>query len=1447
MSDQIAIVGLACRFPGAGEVTQFWDNLRGGVASIADRSEEELREAGVPPTRIADPDYVRAAALVADLAGFDADLFGYRPELARATDPQHRLFLECAHAALQNAGYDTGRVPGRAGVFGSAAPNLYGALHVSRDPAARAALASLEWSVGNENDYLATNVSHRLGLDGPSLAVATACSSALVAVHLAAQSLRQGDCDLALAGAADVQLPYGHGYLWHEGAIVSRTGRCRPFDAAADGTVFGSGAGVVALKRLADAVADRDHIYAVIGGSAVNNDGSRRFTFTSPGIAGQVELVQTALARAGLTAADLGYVECHGTGTTVGDPIEVEALTTVLAGRGDVPIGSVKGNIGHLGSAAGIAGLIKTALAIHNGQIPASAGFAEPNPDIGFDSSPCFVTTELRDWTQPRRVAGVSSFGIGGTNAHVVLTQGPAVAAEASARPRQLITVSGRTEAAANAAVRALAETVRANPDLDVADLAHTLHRGRAAHAHRRTLVATPGENLAQRLEELAVDGRPPAPRRPPAVAFLFPGQGEQYAGMGRELSSHEPVFRRELDRCADLLGIDLDHETLRSTDLAQPALFAVEYALAQLWMHWGVPPRALAGHSIGEYAAACVAGCFSLEDAAKLVVLRGELMASTAPGAMLAVPLPEDELRAELPDGVSIAAVNSARNTVASGPAQLVDQLRNRLTDKGIRCVPLPVDHAFHSALMDPILPKFRAALADIELHAPKIPVVSSVTGDWLTAEQARDPEYWVRQLSQPVRFADALNTLWDNGEHALLEVGPGGALSTIARLHWRETRTAPVPTIVSSMRHRADKRTDADLLLRALGTLWSAGVEPDWDTFWAEENRRRLPLPGYPYQRGHAWVDPDPGCPPLAGMYGVPLTAAEPPAEKTPLELPTWAEQPLDQTSVGVMPGEPWLVFTAGSPVVDQVLDDLRRAGATVVRAEPGTEFARRAPGRYTLRPADPADYDALLTELAAAGLAPRRIVHAWLLDEDSLEHGLFSLLALGRTLARRQISVPIALTILATGLHEVTGADPVAPAKATVLGPHHMVNQEIPNLSSRVVDLALPADARQVLAELAATDDQAALRGRRRWVREIRPLPSRPPQSLPALLRERGTYLITGGLGGIGLALAEDLARLVRARLVLVGRSSFPDRPDWDTYLAEGPCPIRKQTIRRFKEIEALGGSVLVRVADVADEQAMRHIRDTCGRIDGIFHAAGSPGGGMMAVRRREDVEAVLAPKITGTQILDRVFGQDPDFLVLFSSVTALVPTYYGQADYLAANAYLDAFAHASPPGPRHTVSVNWDAWSETGMLASNDPHSNYLRTSEGLDLLWRILAARLGPQVIAAPRGLAEVGREAAQRMEPQPVPMPAHHLAPVVREDLAEATGLQRTLLQLWEETLGVPDLDLDSDFFELGGNSLQATQLLARLREHLDVDLPAATLFDHSTIRALADELNALR
>ncbi|MER6900632.1 polyketide synthase, partial [Amycolatopsis sp. NPDC000740] len=430
MSDQIAIVGLACRFPGANEVGQLWENLRGGVASIADRTEEQLREAGVPLTRIADPDYVRAAALVDDLAGFDADLFGYRPELARATDPQHRLFLECAHAALQNAGYDTGRVPGRAGVFGSAAPNLYGALHVSRDPAARAALASLEWSVGNENDYLATNVSHRLGLDGPSLAVSTACSSALVAVHLAAQSLRQGDCDLALAGAADVQLPYGHGYLWHEGAIVSRTGRCRPFDAAADGTVFGSGAGVVALKRLADAVADRDHIYAVIGGSAVNNDGSRRFTFTSPGIIGQVELVRTALARAGLAAADLGYVECHGTGTTVGDPIEVEALTTVLAGCGDVPIGSVKGNIGHLGSAAGIAGLVKTALSIHNGQIPASAGFAEPNPDVGFESSPCFVNTELRDWPQVRRAAGVSSFGIGGTNAHVVLTQAPVVATE---------------------------------------------------------------------------------------------------------------------------------------------------------------------------------------------------------------------------------------------------------------------------------------------------------------------------------------------------------------------------------------------------------------------------------------------------------------------------------------------------------------------------------------------------------------------------------------------------------------------------------------------------------------------------------------------------------------------------------------------------------------------------------------------------------------------------------------------------------------------------------------------------------------------------------------------------------------------------------------------------------------------------------------------------------
>ncbi|MFB9905610.1 type I polyketide synthase [Allokutzneria oryzae] len=1467
MSEQIAIVGMACRFPGADGVTQFWDNLRDGVDSVTTRSEADLRAAGVSERRLSDPNYVRAAALVDDLAGFDADLFGYTPEQARAVDPQHRLFLECAHSALQNSGYDTGRAPGRVGVFGAAAPNLYGALHVSRDPAARASLAALEWSVGNENDYLATTVSHRLGLDGPSLAVATACSSALVAVHLAAQSLRSGDCDLALAGAADVQLPYGHGYLWHEGSILSRTGRCRPFDASADGTVFGSGAGVVALRRLADAVADRDHIYAVIDGSAVNNDGARRFTFTSPGIIGQVELIEAALARAGLSAADLGYVECHGTGTQVGDPIEVEALTTVFDKHGvtataRTPIGSVKGNVGHLGTAAGVAGLIKAALAVHHGQIPANAGFTEPNPDIGFETSPFFVNTELRDWQEGPRVAGVSSFGIGGTNAHVVLTQAPAVTAEATARPRHLITVSGRTETAANAALQALADTVRRNPDLDLADLAHTLHRGRAAHVHRRALVTASGENLAQRLEELVVEGRPPAPRRAPAVAFLFPGQGEQYAGMGRELHEHEPVFRREFDRCADLLGLDLmSMESLRGTELAQPALFAVEFALARLWTHWGVRPRALVGHSVGEYAAACVAGCLSLEDATKLVALRGRLLAETAAGAMLAVPLAEEEVRAELPQDLSISAVNGTRLTVVSGTTQAVDQVRERLTAKGLRCVPLPVDHAFHSALMDPVLSKFRALFDDIELHAPKIPILSGLTGDWLTDEQARDPEYWVRQLREPVRFADALSTLWDKGNHALIEVGPGGTLSTLARIHWRETRTGTPPTIVPSMRHRADSRTDSDLLLRAVGTVWSSGVEPDWEAFWAGENRKRLPLPGYPYERVRAWVEPDPARPPLDGMWDIAITPASAPAEESPLALPTWAEHPLDQAHTGITPGEAWLVFTSGARVIDLVLDDLRQAGAKVVRVEPGEDYARRAPGQYTVRPGHHEDYDRLLTDLAAADLAPRRIAHAWLLDEDSLEHGLHSLLALGRTLARRRISVPIALSIIATGLHEVTGTDPVVPAKATVLGPHHMVNKEIPNVTSRVIDLAPPHDARsqaqRLLAELTAEGDQVALRGHRRWVREFRPLPSAPQQSTPALLRERGTYLITGGLGGIGLALAEDLARLVRARLVLVGRSSFPDRADWDTYLAEGPCPIRKRTIRRFKAIEALGGSVLVRVADTTDENAMRAVRESAheayGRVDGIFHAAGSPGGGMMAVRRREDVDAVLAPKVTGTQVLDRLFGQEPDFLVLFSSVTSLVPTFYGQADYLAANAYLDAFAHSCPAGPRYTVSINWDAWSETGMLASDEPRedTDYIRTAEGLELLWRVLGSRLGPQVIASPRGLAEVGREADQRMStpsvpPAPTPAPEGHLAPVARPQLDGATELQKTLLQLWEETLGVPDLELDSDFFTLGGNSLQATQLLTRLRQHLDVDLPAATLFDHPTVRALADEVGAL-
>ena len=883
----IAIVGMAGRFPGATDLDTFWDKLKNGVSSIVELSDDELNVPAADREKILNnPHFVRRAASVADADKFDAAFFGIYPKEAHVMDPQQRLFLECCWDAFENSGYEPTTYPGSVGVFAGCYMNTYLLNSLEDHPAFIGALADsfhggeLKNELGNDKDYMATRVAFKLNLRGPSMTIQTACSSSLVAVTQACMNLANYQCDMALAGGATIRFPQNRGYLYEPDGMVSPVGKCCTFDAGAAGTIFGDGIAVVLLKRLEDAIADGDSIYAVIKGWGINNDGASKVGYTAPSVDGQTEAIALAQAIAGVDPRTITYVEAHGTGTPLGDPIEIDALSRAFRMGTDetqfCAIGSLKTNIGHLDVAAGVAGMIKTSLALTNKQIPPSLNFETPNPNIDFENSPFYVNTALADWQPapgaPRR-AGLSSFGVGGTNAHVVLEEAPSVDRDASRQPYHLIPLSARSTAALDAMTANLARHLAHHAELDLADVAFTLQNGRQVFNYSRTLVAASTEEAIALLET-------PDPqrvftvhqiRRQSPVAFLFPGQGSQHVGMGQDLYRHAPVYHEAFDRCADLLrphlGLDLRafiypspdqtdaaQARINDTMIAQTGIFSVSYAMAQYWLSFGVRPETLIGHSVGEFVAACLAGVFSLEDALALVAARGKLMQDLPAGSMLAVRLPVEDVRALLPEDLEIAAINSPSLCVVSGPTGSVNAFEKDLEDRDISVRPLHTSHAFHSAMMEPAVPAFREAVRGVALHAPTIPIVSTVTGEPLTAEQATDVEYWATHLRQTVDFAGGIRHLVADPNRVLLEVGPGQTLSTLAKQHPdRKEKQA----ILSSSPHVQQEISALANALGIAGRLWQAGVEVNWAGCYPGESRRRAHLPTYPFERKRFWYD--------------------------------------------------------------------------------------------------------------------------------------------------------------------------------------------------------------------------------------------------------------------------------------------------------------------------------------------------------------------------------------------------------------------------------------------------------------------------------------------------------------------------------------------------------------------------------------------------------------
>lgn len=1355
----IAVVGMGCRLPGAPDLDAFWRMLRDGRDARRELSDEHLRSVGVPDDVLEDPDFVKAAMVLDDVDQFDAGFFGMSPRDASLFDPQHRIWLEVCWEAFEHAGHVPESFDGRVGVFAGCGMDTYLLHNVLTNPdLVRQIGMFLIRHTGNDKDFLATRTSYQFDLRGPSVNVVTACSTSLVAIHQAAASLLAGECDMALAGGVTVLVPQDRGYMFKEGEVLSPDGVCRTFDADSKGTIFGSGAGVVVLRRLQDALDDGDHIHAVVSGTAVNNDGARKVSFLAPSVDGYAEVVAEALALSDVQAEDVQYVEAHGTGTSVGDPIEIEALTQAFrasTSKSDYcGIGSVKTNIGHLDTAAGVAGVLKVALAMQNGELPASLHYKKSNPLIDFPRSPFRVVDAKRDWPRPAngpRLAGVSSLGVGGTNAHIIMRESleqPAAPSVAYPRRCHLVPISGKNKDAAAGNAERMAAWLQGNGESDLADVAWTMQTGRRAFAFRGFAVGADHEELRVSLSDADWKTQlKKASDRASSVVFLFPGGGAQYPGMAKELYEFEPVFRTAADRCLAALPDETRtkvYELLFGTatqaensvemerpSLLLPTLFVVEYSLAETLRTFGIEPDAMLGHSLGEYVAATLGGTWTLEQVLPVLVLRGECMEQSAAGAVVSVSLPAAEIQALGDAELSLSAANAPELSAVAGSPVAIERFEQTLKERDVDFQRLRIGVGAHSHLLDTVLDRFREGLQKFTPQPAKKPWVSNVTGEWIDPARAADREYWVEHVRRTVRFEDGVSTLLDGGDRVFIEVGPGKALTSLVRMHERARKSQAMVTVP----HPKDEKAADSFLLEAVGRLWQAGVPVDWQAFHGGVKRRRVALPTYAFQRQRHWIEP-----------GTSLAHEDLVANKTPtvptrlpdsqwLKKTEWRARDVS-TKVSVAKDAHWLLVGSGS-VVDALARKVQEDGGKATFVHDGDE--RQDGNRYVLPLTDPEAWSRAIADWTKTSGDCTHVLFAPALEESGGLHGdavalvsaqIAMFQALGRAGQAEELRV-LAATSLATVVANETIAN---PAQGAVAGMLRVVPREFPGVAACWVDVdpASCADA-EALANNLRLEAQAttaamgvAFRGGKRFVQELVSVDVEAHD--PATWRQGGTFLITGGLGGIGMLVAEHLARTCQARLVLVSRSGLPKRALWDEWLALRGGDRTAELIRRIRAMEQVGAEVEVAAADVTDRGSMQSVVQTAttrfGALHGIVHAAGILDDGLILTRTREQTEKLMRPKIVGAQVLDAITADmQLDQFVVFGSTSGLVGI-PGQCDYAAANAALDAFAEwRSQKRKGRTLSVDWGIWQDAGMLATAEelslPTPSWLgeRTEDG----------------------------------------------------------------------------------------------------------------------------------
>ncbi len=1486
-NERVAIIGMAGRFPGAQTVDQFWENIKNGVNSIQFLSDEELITSGVSLDEIHSPNYVKAYASFEKIEYFDAAFFGYSPREAELIDPQHRIFLECAWEALENAGYDPERYYGKIGVYGGSALNNY-IINLFNNQTLKTSVDSVQFVISNVMGLMPTRVSYKLNLKGPSCGIQTGCSTSLVSVHLACQSLLKQECDMALAGGVTVNSARKSGYLYKDNGIASPDGYCRAFDANAKGTVFGNGVGIVVLKRLSQALEDGDQIYAVIRGSAINNDGSQKVGLTAPSVTGQAEVIATAIAQAAIEPETIHYIETHGTGTALGDPIEISALTKVFGKSNHqfCAIGSVKSNIGHLDAAAGIAGLIKATLALKNQQIPPSLNFKKPNPQIQFSETPFYVNTQLSNWQTngtPRR-AGVSSFGMGGTNAHLILEEAPPAEISSYSRSWKLLLISAKTSSALETVTRQLATYLNQySPNL--ADVAYTLQIGRKNHEYRRMLVC---ETLKDAIEILRKDttslqnlSTKLYQNSSKTVVFMFSGQGSQYVNMGLELYETEPLFRQIIDECSERLRPHLEQDLrdilypqqhskqncINETTYAQPALFIIEYALAQLWMSWGIKPQVMIGHSIGEYVAATLAGVFSLEDALALVASRGKLMQTCPSGAMLSVAATPEKVQSILPKELVIAAINSPNFCVISGSINTIKMFESVLIQQNITYRRLQTSHGFHSPLMEPILDEFKQTVRKIKLNPPQIPVISNVTGTCLTATEATQPEYWVEQLRKTVQFSQGIQQVLEKQNPIFLEVGPGRTLTTFAQQHKTDINT------LNSLRHPQEQQSDIAQILEALGQLWLSGIEVNWLGFYANERHQRIPLPTYPFERQYYWVEPQLE----SNNYELNIKELQKNSNLNEwFYVPSWKRSTLPVSTYSDR--KCWLVFVDEIGLSEKIVQRLIAEHQNVVEVKIGKKFIQLTDYLFEINPEKSENYQQLIKILNDNNLLPDSIVHFWGIQseidfESSQTQGFYSLLALVQAITKQLVNHPIQITTVTSNIHDILGTEPLNPSQVTQLGLSKVIPQEYPFITCKNIDITISQSSTfsiklidQIMTELKdnSTDSIVAYREQYRWVQTFEPLVFPKLSTKDTLFKANHVYLIAGDLvEGLGLVYAKYLAQDLQAKLILVGRSTLPEKHQWEQWIvSHSQQDTVSQCLRKMQALETSGAEFLFFNADLTDQSKMQSIvtqaYEKFGQINGVIHAGtmGDRSSCLIQELNVEECHHQFKSKVQGLMTLAQVFeGKKLDFYLLQSSLSSIVGG-IGFGAYTAANLFMDAFANEqNKTSSTPWISMNWDAcqWDEESITQKTG--SALIDLAIKPDEVWQvsqqILSQNSVSQVIISPTNLQERIKQStpsktSEKIEDlnlnQTAQFSSHYDRPNLNtEYFAPRNETEKIIANAMQDLLGIEKVGIYDNFFELGGHSLLAIQIISRLREEFKIDIPMREfLFESPTVAGIA-------